>query len=92
VNIAAGLDRDGGPGRSGVRLPGGPAKGGLANLLASVICRDTNELYEYVSTRVGALHGVRQLEISPELRRVKQAGALLNGARLADPAPPPRRA
>jgi DNA-binding Lrp family transcriptional regulator len=63
---------------------------GPFNLLASVIVRDTKELYEYVSTRVGAVPGVRQMEISPELRRVKQAGSLLNGPRLADPAPPPR--
>jgi hypothetical protein len=43
-------------------------------------------LYQYVSGRVGVLHGVRQLEISPELRRLKQVGSLPDGPRLADPA------
>ena len=43
-------------------------------------------LYEFASNRVGALRGVRQLEIWPELRRLKQAGSLLDGPRLANPA------
>ena len=43
-------------------------------------------LYEFASNRVGALRGVRQLEISPELRRLKQPGSLLDGPRLANPA------
>jgi DNA-binding Lrp family transcriptional regulator len=65
---------------------------GTSNLLASVVCRDIEALYQYVSTRVGALHGVRQIEVSPELTRLKQAGSLLNGPRLADPSPrTPRR-
>ncbi|HEY1916018.1 MAG TPA: Lrp/AsnC family transcriptional regulator [Streptosporangiaceae bacterium] len=64
---------------------------GTSNLLASVVCRDIEALYQYVSTRVGALHGVRQIEVSPELRRLKQAGSLLDGPRLADPPPFTRR-
>jgi DNA-binding Lrp family transcriptional regulator len=64
---------------------------GTSNLLASVVCRDIEALYQYVSTRVGALRGVRQIEVSPELRRLKQAGSLLEGPRLADPPPIPRR-
>jgi DNA-binding Lrp family transcriptional regulator len=62
---------------------------GASNLLASVVCRDTEALYQYVSGRIGTLHGVRQLEISPELRRLKQAGSLMDGPRLALPAPLP---
>ena len=64
---------------------------GTSNLLASVVCRDIDALYQYVSTRVGALHGVRQVEVSPELMRLKQAGSLLDGPRLADPPPFSRR-
>jgi DNA-binding Lrp family transcriptional regulator len=64
---------------------------GTSNLLASVVCRDIEALYQYVSTRVGALHGVRQVEVSPELMRLKQAGSLLDGPRLTDPPPFSRR-
>jgi DNA-binding Lrp family transcriptional regulator len=64
-------------------IPFAAAVSGTSNLLASVVCRDTEALYQYVSGRIGALRGVRQLEISPELRRLKQAGSLLDGPRLA---------
>jgi len=56
---------------------------GASNLIAAVICRDTEALYRYVTTRIGAAPGVRQLEISPILRRVKQAGTWMDGPRLA---------
>jgi len=56
---------------------------GACNLIAAVICRDTEALYRYVTTRIGAAPGVRQLEISPILRRVKQAGTWMDGPRLA---------
>jgi hypothetical protein len=41
-----------------------------------------------VTTRIGAISGVRQLEISPLLRRVKRAGTLVDGPRLAVGPPP----
>ncbi|MGO9219699.1 MAG: hypothetical protein ACLP5E_18340 [Streptosporangiaceae bacterium] len=44
-------------------------------------------LYEYVTTKISAVAGVRQLEISPVLSRVKQAGALMDGQHLAAPGP-----
>ena len=56
---------------------------GACNLIAAVICRDTEALYRYVTIRIGAAPGVRQLEISPILRRVKQAGTWMDGPRLA---------
>ena len=58
---------------------------GPANLVATVICRDTEALYEYVTTKISAVAGVRQLEISPILSRIKQAGSLMDGLRLATP-------
>ena len=64
---------------------------GPANMVASVVCRGLDELYSYVTTKIGAIDGVRSVEISPVLRRLKQAGALLDGDRLVDPAPPARR-
>lgn len=69
-------------------VPFAAAVTGSANLVASVLCRDSEALYEYVTTKVGAVAGVRQVEISPVLRRVKQAGTLMDGLRLA--ALPPR--
>ncbi|MGH3067989.1 MAG: Lrp/AsnC family transcriptional regulator [Streptosporangiaceae bacterium] len=66
-------------------VPFAAAITGPANLVASVVCRDSEALYEYVTTKVSAAAGVRQLEISPVLSRVKQAGSLMDGPRLAMP-------
>ena len=68
------------------------AVSGSANLAASILCRDLEDLYRYVTTKVSAAAGVRQLEISPVLRRTKQAGTQMAGQRLATPSPPPRPA
>ena len=38
-----------------------------------------------MTVKVGAIDGVQNMEISPVLRRLKQAGALVDGDRLADP-------
>ncbi|MDX6390245.1 MAG: hypothetical protein QOJ73_1308 [Streptosporangiaceae bacterium] len=64
-------------------VPFAAAVSGSANLVASLLCRDSEALYQYVTTKIGAVAGVRQLEISPVLRRVKQAGTLMDGLRLA---------
>jgi DNA-binding Lrp family transcriptional regulator len=63
---------------------------GSANILVSLACRDTADLYRYVTTRVGGIETIRQVEVSPMLRRLKQAGTLMVGSRLAveSPAPP----
>jgi DNA-binding Lrp family transcriptional regulator len=61
------------------------ALSGPSNVVASVTCRDLDELYQYVTTKVGAIDGVQNMEISPVLRRLKQAGTLVDGDRLADP-------
>ena len=55
---------------------------GAANLLAVVTCKDAAALYTYVTTKVGALPAVREVEIVPTLRRVKQAGTLVRNGRL----------
>ena len=65
---------------------------GSASLICSVVCRDSEALYEYVTTKVSAVAGVRQLEISPVLSRVKQAGSLMDGQHLATPGASPRSA
>ena len=74
---------------AGAALAGEPevayagAISGTQNLAAAVMCRDLPALYEFVTTRVGAIAGVQTMEISPIVRTVKQAGALLDGNRLA---------
>jgi DNA-binding Lrp family transcriptional regulator len=55
---------------------------GSANLLAVVSCRDADHLYRYVTTKVGALSAVRQIEIVPTLRQVKQAATRVRNGRL----------
>jgi DNA-binding Lrp family transcriptional regulator len=66
-------------------VPFAAAITGSANLITSVVCRDSEALYEYVTTKISGAAGVRQLEISPVLSRVKQAGALMDGLHLATP-------
>ncbi len=55
---------------------------GRANLLTAAVCRDTDALYTYVTTKVGALPAVSQAEVVPVLRQVKQGGTLLRDGRL----------
>lgn len=50
---------------------------GPNNLLAVVVCSDVQALYQYLTTRVAALPGVRAMESSPTIRRVKGPGPLL---------------
>ncbi|MFI1677608.1 Lrp/AsnC family transcriptional regulator [Streptomyces sp. NPDC020607] len=45
---------------------------GSANLMASVLTRDTAELYAYLSGGLGALDGVRHVESAPFVRRFKE--------------------
>jgi DNA-binding Lrp family transcriptional regulator len=58
---------------------------GPANLHATVACRDTQHLYEFLVRDVGAIPAVQAVETSPMARRVKQAGSVMRGARLPDP-------
>jgi len=64
---------------------------GAANLMTALVCRDSADLYRYVTTEVGAIPTIRQVEISPVLRRLKQAGTLMAGPRLVGEGPPPPR-
>ncbi|MER5324945.1 Lrp/AsnC family transcriptional regulator [Streptosporangium roseum] len=50
---------------------------GPANVVAFVVCRDADALYEYLATRIGMLNGVLQAETAPVVRRVKGAGTVL---------------
>lgn len=61
---------------------------GQQNLLASVLTPDATALYRYLTTKIAAVEGVRQMEISPMPTRIKQAGSLIDNHRLADPFAP----
>ncbi|MGK5550864.1 Lrp/AsnC family transcriptional regulator [Actinomadura kijaniata] len=50
---------------------------GPTNLMAGITCRDTRDLYRYLTERVAPLDGVRELETAPVIRTVKRVGALL---------------
>lgn len=65
------------PGMSFVAAITGPH-----NVIASVICRDHRHLYQLITREIGAIPGIRSLEVSPRMRTVKQAGALVEHARL----------
>ena len=56
---------------------------GTANLLVTVTCRDLAALYAFVTTKVGPLPAVRQVETVPVLHRIKQAGTRVRDGRLS---------
>jgi DNA-binding Lrp family transcriptional regulator len=61
------------------------AVSGSANLAVSVVCRDTEELYHYLSHEIGSIPAVQAVELSPVIRRVKQHGSVMDGSRLPLP-------
>jgi DNA-binding Lrp family transcriptional regulator len=61
------------------------AVSGPANLFASVVCRDTTGLYDYLSEEIGAIDAVRSAELSPVLRRVKQGTTIVQGSTRTPP-------
>jgi DNA-binding Lrp family transcriptional regulator len=58
---------------------------GAQNLYVSVVCRDTAELYEFITREVGALPEVSSVETVPLARKVKLAGSTLQGDLLPEP-------
>lgn len=58
---------------------------GTTNVVASVLCRDSDDLYRYLTQRAGAIEGVRDIEVVPAMRVVKQQGSIMDGDRLPDP-------
>jgi DNA-binding Lrp family transcriptional regulator len=61
---------------------------GRASLVASVVCRNSADLYRYLTTQIAGLPAITQVETSPTLRRIKQAGSILTAAGIARPVPP----
>jgi DNA-binding Lrp family transcriptional regulator len=57
-------------------IPFAAATTGATNLAASALFRDTGHMYDYLTTRLPSLPGIRSVETAPVIRRVKQVGAL----------------
>lgn len=68
-------------------VPFAAAISGRSNLVAIINCADAYGLHEFVTSKLAQIGAVTEYELSPVLRRVKQAGALIKGDRLADPPP-----
>ncbi|WP_067710506.1 Lrp/AsnC family transcriptional regulator [Nocardia yamanashiensis] len=64
---------------------------GPFNMFTTLFCESTRALYHFMSTKMATLQGIHSFELSPVLRRVKQAGTITHGDLLAPPAPPARR-
>jgi DNA-binding Lrp family transcriptional regulator len=57
-------------------IPFAAATTGTTNLAASALFRETRHMYDYLTTRLPSLPGIRSVETAPVIRRVKQVGAL----------------
>lgn len=53
---------------------------GATNLTAAIACRDTDDLYRFLTERVAALDAIHTVETAPVIRTVKRAGAVLSMA------------
>jgi DNA-binding Lrp family transcriptional regulator len=58
-------------------IPFVAATTGASNLTASVLCRDDNALYQYLTERIASLDGVSALEVAPIMRTVKRTATVL---------------
>jgi DNA-binding Lrp family transcriptional regulator len=57
------------------------ATSGQANLVATVVCRDVQSLYRYLTERLGTLTAIHHVETMPIIRIVKSAGARVDATR-----------
>jgi len=63
------------------------ATSGQHNIMAIVICRDAEDFYRYLTTRVAAITGIDAYTVSIRVRRLKQAASLISRGRLLQSAP-----
>ncbi|MFJ2213740.1 Lrp/AsnC family transcriptional regulator [Streptomyces sp. NPDC101062] len=63
------------------------ATSGDHNVMAIVVCRDTEDFYRYLTTRLAATPGVDAYGVSIRTHRLKQAASLISHGRLVRPAP-----
>jgi DNA-binding Lrp family transcriptional regulator len=64
-------------------IPFAAATTGASNLLASVVCKDDEALYRYLTGRIASLDGVNAVEIAPIIRTVKRAATMVPSAAAA---------
>ncbi|MFE0019656.1 Lrp/AsnC family transcriptional regulator [Amycolatopsis sp. NPDC059021] len=75
--------RPAGLARVGGLLAAGPATrlvavtSGSSNVVATLVARDVDELYEVITGTLGELPDISQFELTPVLRAVKRAGTVL---------------
>ncbi|MGW5679362.1 Lrp/AsnC family transcriptional regulator [Streptomyces sp. NPDC003860] len=62
------------------------ATSGRHNVMAIVICKDVDGLYDYLTHRLAATPGISSYDISIRARRLKQAASLISQGRLIHPA------
>ncbi|WP_020118077.1 Lrp/AsnC family transcriptional regulator [Streptomyces canus] len=63
------------------------AMSGDHNIMVVVYCRDAEDFYRYLTTRVAAVPGVDAYSVSIHVRRLKQAASLIAHGRLLPPGP-----
>jgi DNA-binding Lrp family transcriptional regulator len=61
-------------------IPFAAATTGASNLMASVLCRDDDALYRYLTERIASLDGVNAVEVAPIIRTAKRAATVLPAA------------
>jgi len=61
-------------------IPFVAATTGASNLIASVLCRDDEALYRYLTERIASLDGVNAVEVAPIIRTAKRAATVLPAA------------
>ena len=61
-------------------IPFVAATTGASNLIASVLCRDDDALYRYLTERIASLDGVNAVEVAPIIRTAKRAATVLAAA------------
>ncbi|MFI6402014.1 Lrp/AsnC family transcriptional regulator [Streptomyces sp. NPDC050548] len=59
---------------------------GDSNVMAIVVCRDTEDLYRYLTTKVAAVPGIDGYGVSIRVHTLKQATSLISRGRLVPPA------
>jgi hypothetical protein len=56
---------------------------GPANLTATVLCTDTDAFYQYLTTGIGQLRSIQNVETTPIIRTLKRAASSRSGERLS---------
>lgn len=58
------------------RVVFGAAATGRANFLASVLCRDTADLYDFIAESLGSVEGITSVETTPIVETLKREGPM----------------